>query len=157
MLNKFFFYLFKFTRILFTYFLNHFKKIFPKMLRTWRVLYLRVLVNKFYNIYFAISITFLLNFSKTFPCWYANQTMFFFLVFDDFVEFTNYCCRIFSIFNFPGFFLKPFFFMSFTINNRIFKFLLYFYLQLSCSTACFRDAVKVLYLKLKTKVEQVLK
>ena len=139
------------------------------MLRQRRVLYLSVLVNKFYNIYFKCNGRFtdsklfyhlnkfriLLQFFEKFSL-LVNQTMFF-LAFNDFLEFSNYCCRIFSFLNFADFFFQLFVAMSFIIDNRIFKFLLYFFFPLSCFTACFQDVVKVLFLKFKNKVEQVLK
>ena len=100
--------------------------------------------------YFTISINlaFSLSFSKIFPCWYANQTMFLFLLLM-IPRILELLLGYLQFFNFAGFFFQLFFLMSLTIDNKIFKFLFYFFLRFSCFTACFRDAVKVLYLKLK--------
>ena len=91
------------------------------MLRKRRVLYLSVLVNKFYNLYFKCNGRFgdsklfyhlnefciLLQFFKNFSL-LVNQTMLF-LAFNDFLEFSNYCCHIFSFLNFADFFSNSLF------------------------------------------------
>ena len=92
--------------------------IFQKIKRNRRVLCLRVHVNKFYNIYFKFNgrstdskpfyhlskfRIFLEFFEKFFllVCWTDDV---YGLTFDDFLEFSNCCCSIFSFFNFHGFF-----------------------------------------------------
>ena len=107
---------------------------------------------------FAISVNFAfsLNFSKRFPCWCANQCSFFLLlmIFSK-SRITTAASSV--ILTLLAYLLQLFVLRSLTIDNRIFRFLLYLFLQLSCFAACFRNADKVLYLKLKNKLNSFLK
>ena len=102
----------------------------------------------------SANFAFSLNFLKTFSCWYAKQTMF--MVLPLMISSNSQTVAApSSVFYLSWLFL--FALLSFIIDNRIFKLLLYFFLWLSCFISCSRDAVKVMYLKSKNKVGQVLK
>ena len=91
---------------------------------------------------------------KNLPSWNANQMRFFLLsIVSPISQVTASASLYFSV---CWFFLHCLYFLFLTINDRLIKFLFYFWFSFLCFLTVVRNAFKFLFLKFQNKVQKAL-